>query len=219
MDLAGRLEELPVCWHTHGPLLNLNKKLSYQSSYKEAKSVRVKPSFPLTIVRLFPYICFDWSGHNLTNMAKKSLQIQQLNDKMLVYNSLQKIAPPPTGWIKAVRTAIGMSLQQLSSRLSITRQSVQEMEQREKDGAITIKSLRETAAALDMQLIYGFVPKDGSLDALIERKAKELARQIVLRTSNTMKLEDQENSSARIEKAIEERATEIKNEMPKTLWD
>ncbi|PUZ24446.1 mobile mystery protein A [Chitinophaga costaii] len=152
-------------------------------------------------------------------MAKKSLQIQQLNDKMLVYNSLQKIAPPPTGWIKAVRTAIGMSLQQLSSRLSITRQSVQEMEQREKDGAITIKSLRETAAALDMQLIYGFVPKDGSLDALIERKAKELARQIVLRTSNTMKLEDQENSSARIEKAIEERATEIKNEMPKTLWD
>ncbi|MFT3681253.1 MAG: mobile mystery protein A [Ferruginibacter sp.] len=152
-------------------------------------------------------------------MAKKSLQIQQLNDKMLAYSSLQKIAPPPTGWIKAVRTAIGMSLQQLSSRLSITRQSVQEMEQREKDGSLTIKSLRETAAALDMHLVYGFVPKDGSLDALIERKAKELAKQIVLRTSNTMKLEDQENSKARIEKAIEERATEIKNEMPKTLWD
>lgn len=152
-------------------------------------------------------------------MAKKSLQIQQLNDKMLAYSSLQKIAPPPTGWIKAVRTAIGMSLQQLSNRLSITRQSVQEMEQREKDGSLTIKSLRETAAALDMQLVYGFVPKDGSLDALIDRKAKELAKQIVLRTSNTMKLEDQENSKARIEKAIEERVTEIKNEMPKTLWD
>ena len=70
-----------------------------------------------------------------------------------------------------------------------------------------------------LQLVYGFVPKDGSLDALIERKAKELARQIVLRTSNTMKVEDQENSKARIEKAIEERATEIKNEMPKTLRD
>ena len=152
-------------------------------------------------------------------MAKKSLQIQQLNDKMLAYSNLQKITPPPTGWIKAVRTAIGMSLQQLSNRLSITRQSVQEMEQREKDGSLTIKSLRETAAALDMHLVYGFVPKDGSLDALIDRRAKELAKQIVLRTSNTMKLEDQENSKARIEKAIEERATEIKNEMPKTLWD
>lgn len=93
------------------------------------------------------------------------------------------------------------------------------MEQREKNGSLTIRSHRETAAALDMQLVYGFVPKDSSLDARIDRKAKELAKQIVLRTSNTMKLEDQENSKARIEKAIEERATEIKNEMPKTLWD
>ncbi|MBV4360376.1 mobile mystery protein A [Pinibacter aurantiacus] len=152
-------------------------------------------------------------------MPNKSLQLQQLNNKILVCNNLQKITPPPTGWIKAVRTAIGMSLQQLSGRLSITRQSAQEIEQREKDGSLTLKSLRETAAALDMQLVYGFIPKDGSLDALIDRKAKELAKQIVLRTHNTMKLEDQGNSKARIEKAIEERATEIKNEMPKALWD
>jgi len=137
----------------------------------------------------------------------------------MAFANLQKMAPPPTGWIKAIRTAIGMSLQQLSSRLSITRQSAQEMEQREKDGSITIKSLREAAAALDMQLVYGFFPKDGSLDALIDRKAKELAREIVLRTSNTMKLEDQENSKKRIENAIAERAMEIKNEMPKALWD
>lgn len=41
---------------------------------------------------------------------------------------------------------------------------------------------------------------DGSLDALIERKAKALATEIVLRTSNSMKLEDQENSMYRIEK-------------------
>ena len=70
-----------------------------------------------------------------------------------------------------------------------------------------------------MQLVYGFVPNDGSLDALIEKKAMELAKKIVLRTSNTMKLEDQENSKQRIQKAIQERATIIKNEMPKILWD
>lgn len=152
-------------------------------------------------------------------MGKKSLQIQQLNTKMQAITSLQKLAPPPTGWLKAVRTSLGMSLQQLSKRLSITKQSMQEIEQREKDGSITLKSLREAAKALDMQLVYGFVPVDGSLEALIDRKAKELATQIVLRTSNSMKLEDQENSQQRIEKAIEERAAVIKNEMPKTLWD
>ena len=152
-------------------------------------------------------------------MNKNSLQIQQLNSKMLAYASLQKVAPPPTGWIKAIRNAIGMSMQQLGNRLTITKQSVQDIERREKDGSITIKALREAAKALDMQLIYGLVPNDGSLEALIDRKAKELATQIVLRTSNSMKLEDQENSKQRIEKAIEERASIIKNEMPKTLWD
>lgn len=152
-------------------------------------------------------------------MSKKSLQIQQLNSKMLAFASLQKVAPPPTGWIKAIRNAIGMSMLQLGKRLSITKQSVQDIERREKDGSISIKALREAARALDMQLVYGFVPNDGSLEALIDRKAKELAIQIVQRTSNSMKLEDQENSKQRIEKAIEERATIIKNEMPKTLWD
>lgn len=40
-----------------------------------------------------------------------------------------------------------------------------------------------------------------------------------MRTSHTMKLEDQENTKERIEKAIEERMKEILNEMPKSLWD
>ena len=72
---------------------------------------------------------------------------------------------------------------------------------------------------MDMQLVYGFVPNDGTLDALIDRKAKELARQIVMRTSNTMKLEDQQNSNQRLENAIQERANAIRIEMPKILWD
>jgi predicted DNA-binding mobile mystery protein A len=152
-------------------------------------------------------------------MSKKSLQIQQLNSKMLAFASLKKVAPPPTGWLKAIRNAIGMSMLQLGKRLSITKQSVQDIERREKDGSISIKALREAAKALDMQLVYGFVPNDGSLEQLIDRKAKELATHIVQRTSNTMKLEDQENSKQRIEKAIDERAAIIKHEMPKTLWD
>ncbi len=159
------------------------------------------------------------SAYKFTIMNNQSLQIQQLNDKMLIYTSLQKTVPPPTGWINAVRTAIGMSLQQLSNHLSMTRQGARGLEQREQDGSITIKLLREAAKAMDMQLVYGFVPVDGSLEELINRKAKELATQIVLRTSNSMKLEDQENSKQRIEKAIEERTLAIKNEMPKALWD
>ena len=152
-------------------------------------------------------------------MGKKSLQLQQLNSKMLGFASLKQLAMPPTGWIKAIRTAIGMSMQQLGNKLNVFKQGIMDIEKREKVGSITIKSLREIARAMDMQLVYGFVPNDGALDALIEKRATELASQIVMRSANTMKLEDQANSKKRIETAIRERATAIKNEMPKILWD
>jgi predicted DNA-binding mobile mystery protein A len=152
-------------------------------------------------------------------MNKKRLQLEQLDRKLNGFSTAAHVMQPPTGWLKAVRLSLGMSLQQLANKLSITKQSVQEIEKREKEGNITLKTLKDAANALDMQLVYGLVPKDGSLDDLIERKAKELAERIVLRTSNTMKLEDQENSKERIQKAIQERTAIIKNEMPKMLWD
>lgn len=152
-------------------------------------------------------------------MGKKSLMLQQLNGKLLSFAILSRIAIPPSGWIKAIRNTLGMSMQQLANKLLISKQAVLDIEKREADGSITIKSLRELGRVLDMELVYGFVPKDGSLEAMIERKANEMAKKIVLRTSNTMKLEDQGNSKERIEKAIIERTEEIKNEMPKILWD
>jgi predicted DNA-binding mobile mystery protein A len=152
-------------------------------------------------------------------MGKKTLQLQQVNRKMRGFAALKKVAIPPTGWIKAIRTAIGMSMQQLGNRLNVSKQGIMDIERREKDGSITIKSLREIARAMDMQLVYAFVPNAESLDVLIEKRATALATQIVMRTANTMKLEDQANSKKRIEAAIKERATAIQNEMPKILWD
>jgi predicted DNA-binding mobile mystery protein A len=152
-------------------------------------------------------------------MGTKSLQLQQLNSKMLGFATLKQVAVPPIGWIKAIRSALGMSMEQLGNKLSVTRQGIMDIERREKDGSITIKALKEIGRVMDMQLVYGFVPNDGSLDALIEKRAHELASKIVLRSANTMKLEDQGNSKTRIEKAIKERAAEIKNEMPRMLWD
>jgi predicted DNA-binding mobile mystery protein A len=149
-------------------------------------------------------------------MNKKKLQIER---KLIGFSSAHKIPVPPTGWIKVIRVTLGMSLQQLANKLSITKQSVQEIEMREREGNISLKSLRETANALDIHLVYGLVPKDGSIDALIERKARQLAIQIVSRTSNTMKLEYQENTKQRLQKAIKDRTAVIKNELPKMLWD
>src|SRR5690606_25030877 len=112
-------------------------------------------------------------------MNTKKLQIEQLERKLNGFATSGKVIAPPTGWLKCVRGSLGMSLQQLADKLSITKQSVQEIELREKEGTITLNSLRETANALDMQLVYGLLPKDGSIEKLIDRKARELAARIV----------------------------------------
>lgn len=150
---------------------------------------------------------------------KHKLQLQQLDKKLQSFKNLQELGIPSSGWLHAIRTALRMSLRQMGNRLSITPQSMKEVEQREKDGSLTLKNLREAGRALGLQLVYGFVPIEDSLETMIEKRAQQLAKEIVLRTSHSMLLEDQQNSAERINKAIEERAGEIKNEMPAYLWD
>ncbi len=152
-------------------------------------------------------------------MRNDKLQFQQLNEKMDQLNGMQHVIVPPIGWIKAIRNGIGMSMEQLGKKLSITKQGVMDIEKREMEGAITIKAMQEIAKAMDTEFVYGFVPNAGSLEQMIETRALEIAKTIVLRTSTTMKLEDQANSKERIEKAIKERAKEIINKTPKILWD
>ena len=152
------------------------------------------------------------------NIQKQKLLIEQVDKKLSLFKPVEKVMPPEKGWVYTIRTALKMSLRQLAGRLNISYQSVNGLERREADGSISIKSLREAASALDMKLVYGFVPKEESIESMIEKRANEVAREIVLRTSNTMKLEDQENSQARIEKAIQSKAEEIKNKMPNYLW-
>lgn len=153
------------------------------------------------------------------NIQKQKLLIEQVDKKLSLFKLVENVVPPQKGWVYSVRTALKMSLRQLADRLKISYQSVNELEKREANGSITIKSLREVANALDMKLVYGLIPKSESIEKMIEDRANKLAREIVLRTSNTMKLEDQENSNDRIEKAIKNKAEEIKNKMPKYLWD
>jgi len=150
---------------------------------------------------------------------KQRLLIQQTDKKIEAFKALKSITTPSKGWINTFRTAIKMSLRQLGNRLQIAPQSVKEIEEREANGTITLKSLRDVANALDMQLVYGFISKHESLEKMIEQRAKELAVEIVMRTNNTMTLEDQQNSVERIEQAIAQKTAEINYEMPKYLWD
>jgi predicted DNA-binding mobile mystery protein A len=150
---------------------------------------------------------------------KQHLLIHQTDKKLEIFKHLKTVEIPSKGWINTFRTSLKMSLRQLGNRLHISPQSVKEIEEREKNGTITLQSLTDDAHALDMKLVYGFVSKHESLEKMIEQRAKEVAIEIVMRTHITMTLEDQQNSKERIEQAIAQKTAEIKFEIPKYLWD
>ena len=98
-------------------------------------------------------------------------------------------------------------------------QGAKTIEKREKGGSLTIKGLIEIGKALDMKFVYGFIPKSGSIEKMIQNKATEVATKIVLRTSKSMSLEDQKVSDDRLKQAIKDRTDEILYKMPRYLWD
>ncbi len=150
---------------------------------------------------------------------QKKLLIEQLDKKLKPFQGTEKVIIPDKGWIYNIRAALNMSLDQLGKKLNMTRQGIKKIEERELSESISLKSLKEIAKALDMQFVYGFVPKHNSLENLVNFKAEELARKIVLRTNQNMKLENQGNSEEQIKRAILDLANEIKREMNKSLWD
>ena len=150
---------------------------------------------------------------------KRKLQIEQLDDKFEKLSIVGAVDIPAKGWIFSIRTAMNMSLAQLAKRLKKTIPSVKEIEEREQTKTITLNNLIEVANALDLRFYYGFLPREASIGKMVEKRAQQVARDIVLRTSHTMGLEDQQNSEVRIERAIRERAAMIREEIPKYLWD
>ena len=151
---------------------------------------------------------------------KQKLMIEQLDKKFKLLQSVSKsMAVPSNGWINTLRKTLNISLMQLGKKLKVTSQNINQYEQREKDYSISIQKLKDVAEVLDMNFVYAFIPNGGSLEKIIEKRAYEVAKEIVMRTSHTMKLEDQENTEERLHKAIKDRAEKIKNELPKYLWD
>ena len=150
---------------------------------------------------------------------QKKLIIRQLDDKLKPFKGTERTLLPKAGWINIIRNSLGITLEQLGTRLGMTRQGVKSLEERERIGSISLKSMLDIGRAMDTKFVYGFVPHDGSFEKLVERKAEELAIKIVKRTHQNMILEGQENTNKQIQQAIKELTEELKREMPKALWD
>ncbi len=151
--------------------------------------------------------------------SNKKIQIDQLDRMIKPIVEAGDFAMPERGWINLIRNTINISEEQFSDRLKLNRGGIFSLERSEKDGSISIDTLSEVAEALEMKLIYAIIPKDGTLDQFISRKAKTLATQIVLDSDPTIKIDRNGEYAEDVVESIESLATDIKRELRKSLWE
>ncbi|RYE11198.1 MAG: mobile mystery protein A [Hyphomicrobiales bacterium] len=137
--------------------------------------------------------------------STKLKRAQRALDKKL---SSHQPATPKAGWIRAVRDALGMTGQQLASRLGVTWSSMDNLEKSEAAGTITLNSLTKAAAAMDCRLVYALVPNAASIEALVDQQARQVALAALGRANQTMLLEAQAVGAEELEQRIQDYITD-----------
>jgi predicted DNA-binding mobile mystery protein A len=118
-------------------------------------------------------------------------QARRILDEKYAAGTIEAVrVRPGSGWIKAIRTALGMSQGTLAERLGVSRPAITNLESAERDGGITLSKLSEVAATLNCTLVYALVPNDPLEHVVRQQAARVVDRQLGY-VNATMTLEDQ----------------------------
>lgn len=150
---------------------------------------------------------------------RAKLRLEHLQEKVDHFKGAESFKAPPIGWIKSMRNAFGLSMKQLARKMRTQVNEISIIEEQEATGDISIKDMVRVGNALDIKFVYGYVPIDGSIEELVERKAKRLATEMVLSTYERIPLYDLDNSREIIKNEIDLKMKEIMLELPQILWE
>lgn len=148
----------------------------------------------------------------------QKLRLRQLDRTFEDLRPLREIQRPPRGWLKAIREALGMTMEQAANRLGVTRSMISKYEKGEAEGSITLATLRHVAAALNSELVYAITPTE-SIESILKRRALVVARRRIESVHQSMALEEQATSKQEREHQVEELAKELLEEHPRMLWN
>ncbi len=137
-------------------------------------------------------------------MKQKNKIIREQLDKTLKqFVHLAAANRPIKGWIRAIRTALGMNMQQLADRIGVHKSRIPRIEQDEVAGNLTIKTLQKAAEGLDCVFLYGFVPRE-SLENTVHQQAYLKATKDFNKLMHTMDLEAQSIPDSQRQKLFEQ---------------
>ena len=142
---------------------------------------------------------------------------EQLDATFKKLNDIRTSQPPVKGWLRSIREALGMSGKQMGERMGVSQPRIVQMEKDEISGAITLKSMRQAAEAMDCVFVYSVVPRV-SLEETIRNQAQKVAEKRFSRTSHTMLLENQQVSSEDRQKMLQSKVDDLVRDMPRDFW-
>lgn len=146
------------------------------------------------------------------------LRIQQLEDTVQPFRAASGTAVPRSGWIRAVREALGMSSAQLGARLGqMAPQSIEDIQKSEINGAIKLETLRKVANAMGCQLVYAIVPLK-PLEEIRRDRAVEVAGKALKLVSHSMHLEAQGLGAKEEQRALDREVEKLLSGSARRLW-
>lgn len=119
-----------------------------------------------------------------------ALARKHLDRRLTPSRRTNDLARPPRGWVKAIREALGMTAAQLAKRMGVAQTRVSRIEKDEVGSAVTLRTLRQAAEAMNCTFVYAFVPNE-PLEQIVRHRAAELATDRLARAHHTMRLENQ----------------------------
>ena len=146
-------------------------------------------------------------------MDARVLQIRALDKKTSDLTSAKNIVPQPSGWIKTVREAIGMTVSQLAARLGVTQPRITKMESNEDN--LKLSTMKKAAEAMNCEFVYYFKPRT-TFQNLVDEQAQKKAAEVLKTVNMNMALENQEIAE---DEAVKDFASDLINTKIKQIWD
>jgi predicted DNA-binding mobile mystery protein A len=109
-----------------------------------------------------------------------------------------------------------MPLHYPARKLKMTPPGFAKLEKAEGSGAISLKTLERAADALNCDLVYALLPRDGTLFDQIKSRARKKARKVIEPVGHSMLLEAQSTDDSN--EQIEQLANEIVASPHPKLW-
>lgn len=158
------------------------------------------------------------SGPSIIAPRGRGRQREAIAAESRAFPRMKPQAVPRSGWIRAIRDALGISQSQIAARVGVSRATVQQWERAEARRRITVHSLDQVAAAMGCTVALAIVPKNGTLDDVRRRQARAKAIAIVKKQDAPADPDAAVDLTPAQQRRVDRIVTRLLRGSPRRLW-